>query len=264
MLKTLVSACAFAVVALMTSSVANAQAIDRRTFFTFTQPVTLPGVTLPAGKYLFRILDTDSSRRVVQVLNAEGTRSYALLLSIPAQRLQAPSRPEIGFMETASTMPAAIRTWWYPGTTLGYEFIYPREQALKLAKGTTGPVLTTVAAQNDTTEEMKTADLSRVSSTGADAPVTVEEQPAAAAVSGTTQAGEAASPSLQIAGNPPPAATPNPPAQAEAAAVSTPAAPVQRTARRTLPQTASGLPWMALAGAGSLALGCWLRRRSRA
>ena len=49
MLKTIVSACVFAVLA-FTGTVANAQTIDNRTFFTFSQPVTLPGVTLPAGK----------------------------------------------------------------------------------------------------------------------------------------------------------------------------------------------------------------------
>ena len=32
--------------------------------------------------------------------------------------------------ESAGT-PAAIKTWWYPGNSTGYEFIYPRKQALE-------------------------------------------------------------------------------------------------------------------------------------
>ena len=35
----------------------SAQTADRRTIFTFNGPVTLPGVTLPAGQYLFRLAD---------------------------------------------------------------------------------------------------------------------------------------------------------------------------------------------------------------
>ena len=36
-----------------------------------------------------------------------------------------------------------VKTWWYAGKAIGYEFIYPREQALQLAKSTKEPILTT-------------------------------------------------------------------------------------------------------------------------
>jgi len=169
MLKRMASACAFAVLALMTSRTANAEAIDRRTFFTFNQPVALPGVTLPAGTYIFRILDTDSGRRVVQVLSADGNRSCAILTSVPVERRAAPDRPEIEFMETAAGMPAAVRTWWLAGVPRGYGFVYPREQALKLAQGVGGD----------------TPDPSRVAGTGA--PPATDEQPAAPAATSATQ-----------------------------------------------------------------------------
>ena len=190
MLKTLASACVLAVLA-FTSTPAHAQTFDNRTYFTFDQPITLPGVTLPAGTYLFRNPDI-TSRRVVQVLSDDGKRSYAMLLTTPAQRTEASSQPEVRFMETAEGTPAAIKAWWYPGNPIGWEFIYPREQALKLAKAASSPVLTTAKAANDTTEEMKTADLARVSGSGSETAVTVEQTPAATTVAGTAQAGEIA------------------------------------------------------------------------
>jgi hypothetical protein len=48
-------------------------------------------------------------------------------------------------METTANTPPPIKTWWYPGKAIGYEFIYPRSQALQLAKVTSEPVLTTIA-----------------------------------------------------------------------------------------------------------------------
>jgi hypothetical protein len=90
MLKTLASACVLAVRA-FTSTTAQAQASDHRTFFTFNQPITLPGITLPAGTYLFRTPDINPSRRVVQVLSDDGRQSYAMFLTIPAHRME-PSR----------------------------------------------------------------------------------------------------------------------------------------------------------------------------
>ena len=42
---------------------------DKRTYFTFSQPVALPGVTLPAGTYMFRIADDTTTRKVIQIAN---------------------------------------------------------------------------------------------------------------------------------------------------------------------------------------------------
>src|SRR4030095_7011689 len=103
---------------------------------------TLPGVTLPAGTYLFRLADPNSSRKVINVLSADGKRSLAMLHTIPHQLLRAPQNPEIRFREAGANMPPPIKTWWYPGKSIGYEFIYPRPQALRLAKVTSEPGLT--------------------------------------------------------------------------------------------------------------------------
>src|SRR4029450_3598697 len=154
----------------------------------FSGPVTLPGVTLPAGKYLFRLANPNSSSKVVQVLNADGTKPYGLFFTIPAEQLEPASSPEVHFMETASGTPAAIRTWWYPGERRGYEFIFPREQARRLAMGASQSVLTT-DAQTTTTEQTNTADLARVSSAGQETTVSADATPTTATPAGTTQSG---------------------------------------------------------------------------
>jgi len=137
---------------------AQARPSDYRTFFTFNAPVTLPGVTLPAGTYLFRVAGPTSSRKVINVLSADGKQSLAVLHTIPNQLLRAPQNPEVQFMENAEHTVPAIKTWWYPGKAIGYEFIYPRAQALALAKVTSEPVLTTATE----TPDLETAELARV------------------------------------------------------------------------------------------------------
>ena len=247
MLRMTVSVCLFAVLAVFTGTSASGQTLDNRTYFTFDQPVALPGVTLPAGKYLFRIVDTTSSRRIVQVLDAEGKKPYAMLMSIPAQRSDVPESPEVRFMETAVNTPTALKTWWYPGKSIGYEFIYPKEQALRLAKNAGAPVLTTKVAESDTTEEMKSADLARVSSSGAETAVSVDASPAASPVAGTPRTGEVVAASLDIA----PAATPLTPVPVAPAVATTAAA----STRTELPRTASALPLATALGVISLLAG---------
>jgi hypothetical protein len=138
-----------AMAATLAPRVASAQGVpeDKRVFFTFSGPVAVPGVTLPAGRYLFRLPTTIASgeRHVMQVLSADGRNSYAMFFGISANRTDYPTRPEIRFMETAAGTPPAVKTWWYPGDKAGYEFIYPKEQARLLAAGTGQPVLVTEA-----------------------------------------------------------------------------------------------------------------------
>src|SRR5262245_50919233 len=152
---------AFLMLSVLTLSIgsrAEAQPADYRTYFTFSAPVTLPGTTLPAGKYIFRLADPDSNRKVINVLSADGKRSLAMLHTIPNQATKAPKDAEIRFMETGAKVPPPIKTWWYAGKAIGYEFIYPRKQALELAKSTSEPILTTTKDSAD----LENADLARV------------------------------------------------------------------------------------------------------
>jgi len=242
MLKRIVALSTFVILALSIGT-AQAQPSDYRTFFTFSGPVTLPGVTLPAGTYLFRLADPTSSRKVINVLSADGKQSLAMLHTIPSQLLTAPQNAEIRFMETPANTPPPIKTWWYPGKAIGYEFIYPRQQALQLAKVTSEPVLTTVAETQDLTK----ADLARVTASGPPAPVVVTDTPVpVAAASGRAQQGEI-----------PPLET-TPVTQQARADASAPAA-----ARTRLPRTASMMPTVALFGTAfviaGVALMLWRR-----
>jgi hypothetical protein len=241
---------AFLTLAVLTLSIggrAEAQPADYRTYFTFSAPVTLPGITLPAGKYIFRLADPDSSRKVINVLSGDGQRSLAMLHTIPNQATRAPKDAEIRFMETSAQVPPPIKTWWYAGKAIGYEFIYPRQQALELAKSTSEPVLTTA---QETTDVAK-AELSRVGGADAPAAVKVEENPAPAEVRGRAQQADVE------------------PAQGSSASASAPQdvradERARTTARTELPRTASSTPVVLLFGMLTAALGLTLWLRSRA
>ena len=107
MLKRLMTASVLVVLVHVMASGANASTFDKRTYFTFNQPVALPGVTLPAGTYMFRIANTETSRNVIQVSNKQGTESYALLNTVLAQRPDVPKDSEIRFRETPAGVPPA-------------------------------------------------------------------------------------------------------------------------------------------------------------
>src|SRR5947209_3985577 len=179
MWKTAVSA---AVLAVALAPAAHADDYDKLTLLTFSAPVDLPGITLPAGTYRFTLADPESGRRAIRVTDKDGSKQLGMFLSVPNQRMTATDNPVVMFKEAAAGAPPAVQAWFYPAEHTGYEFVYPHDQALKIAKATHESVL----AQNGN-------DVSRIDEN--DRPVSSDEnlkessqphQPVATTASGTT------------------------------------------------------------------------------
>ena len=218
---------AAATLAVLAPGTVSAQPSDKRTFFTFSGNVEMPGVALPAGRYEFRIANPDSSRNVIQVRSGDGKKTFGLFQTHSAQRVTAADEAEVRFLEAGAGAPPAIKTWWYPGERTGYEFVYPKTQARRIAQRTRQPVLTTKNETATTRDTENSTDLTRISPTGSESQVGDNEADADPA--GSRQAGQRAD-----SGSVPP---PSP-------------APVGTSARaRTqLPRTASATPLVALMG----------------
>jgi len=144
---------------------ARADEWNRKTSITFSGPVEIPGVhlvgwgVLPAGTYVFKILNSLSDRHIVQILNKDETTVYATILAIPNYRLKATDKTVITFRERPAGQPEALRAWFYPGRNWGEEFVYPKKVALELAKSSNTPVLyTETELPVEVTEPIRTAD----------------------------------------------------------------------------------------------------------
>jgi len=141
---------------------AMADESNKATIVTFSAPFEIPGVgaqVLPAGTYVFKLLDSLSDRHIVQVLNERQDHVYSTILAIPNYRLQTTNKTVMTFRERAAGHPQAIRAWFYPGNRIGQEFVYPKARAIELAKLTDQPVLampTELAAK--LVEPIKSAD----------------------------------------------------------------------------------------------------------
>jgi hypothetical protein len=219
---------------------AKADDHDKKTTVTFSGPVEIPPVyitgmrVLPAGTYVFKLVNSSSNRHIVQIFNKEQTKIYATVLAIPNYRLVPKNKTVITFNEGVRGQPEAIRAWFYPGANWGEEFVYPKTRAVELAKVTNAPV---PAHQSELQVEVAKPEEPAV--------VTVLQQAPVMAIKPT---GETVELAQVIQTEPPPAATAT---ETVAAATNYPA---------ELPATASQLPLIALCGL--LALGGALSVRS--
>ena len=169
---------------------AKADEWNHKTTVTFDAPVEVPGVgaqTLPAGTYIFKLLDSPADRHIVQIFNQAEDHVYTTILAIPNYRLRATDKTVMTFKERAEGQPEAIRAWFYPGHEWGEEFVYPKSRALELAKIVNEPVLATPIELPAPVETLKTAPVIAVKPTGEEVAVTevVETPPAEVAAAET-------------------------------------------------------------------------------
>ena len=147
--KTVTTVCGLALIGAILAPNAKADEWNRKTVVTFSGPVEIPGVhlagwgVLPAGTYVFKILNSQSDRHIVQIFSKDEKTVYATILAIPNYRLKATDKTVITFRERPAGQPEALRAWFYPGRNWGEEFVYPKAKAIELAKATNTPVLFT-------------------------------------------------------------------------------------------------------------------------
>ncbi|HEY3827088.1 MAG TPA: hypothetical protein VGL82_21180 [Bryobacteraceae bacterium] len=215
-------------IALMSAALtpsAKADDWNKKTTITFSGPVEIPGVhlkgwgVLPAGTYVFKIVDSQADRHIVQIFSADENTVYATILAVPNYRLKATDKTVITFRERPAGEPEALRAWFYPGKNWGEEFVYPKAIAIEIAKSTKTAVLFTPA----------------------ELPVEVSEPIKAVDEPVVVQLRQAPILAIQPTGD-----------EVQLAAVITPPPPAELIAS-TLPHTASPLPLIALLG--FLALG---------
>ena len=130
----------------------NADEWNKKTVFTFNEPVEIPGQVLSAGTYVFKLLDSQSDRNIVQIFNKDENHVYATLLAIPDYRLKPTGKTVITFAERAANAPEAVKAWFYPGDNYGQEFVYPKVRAEQLAKVVKQPVPSMPASMESTTK----------------------------------------------------------------------------------------------------------------
>src|SRR5688572_17633665 len=115
------------------SSPASAQPWNDRTILEFTDPIAIPGTTLQPARYVFRIADSDSARHVIRVFDEDESRLIATLHAIPMQRSDATNDIVVTFDPAERGQAPAMKGWFYPGQRYGHEFVYPDEEARRIA-----------------------------------------------------------------------------------------------------------------------------------
>jgi len=228
-IKFMVVVSCFVFLALAISPRVMAQTSNEKTVITFSEPFEVPGVgaqILPAGTYVFTLVESLDNRNIVRITSEDGLHVFTTILAINNYRLKPTSKSVMSFSERGEGQPEAIKAWFYPGYAFGQEFVYPKKRAIELALASHEPVLAMPVEPTDVqpVETLKSVPVAAVKPTGEDMPIAEVVE--------------------------------TPPAQAAAVvAQPKPVAVVAQAEPQTLPNTASSLPLFATIGLLSLFAG---------
>jgi LPXTG-motif cell wall-anchored protein len=119
---------------------AHADAWDKKTIVTVNEPVIAGNKVLQPGTYVWKLLDSQSNRHIVQIFDRDQRHLQSTILAIPNYRLQPTGKSQFAFWETPAGVPKAVRAWFYPGDNFGQEFAYPKKLVAQLASVAPVPV----------------------------------------------------------------------------------------------------------------------------
>jgi LPXTG-motif cell wall-anchored protein len=220
--KTLLIALGLALLFGLLASPTRADQWNKQSTITFNQPVEIPGKVLPAGTYIFQLVESSSIRNIVRIWNADKTEVLATILAIPNYQLTPKGDTVMNFYERPGDSPVALRAWFYPGDLFGQEFAYPKERAIQLAQASNEIVPAETA--KPTESNLKTVPLVAITPQKKEEPVTE---------------------AIQVL----------PPHVSE----HVPAAPAEPLKPEKLPQTGSSIPLIGLLGVAAIVLGWGLK-----
>src|ERR1700691_4942591 len=114
---------------------AQADEWNKKTVLTIDQPMQVYDTYLEPGQYVFKLLDSQSDRHIVQIFNADQTHLITTILAIPDYRVQVTGKSRFTMWETPAGYVSALKEWYYPGDNFGQEFRYPKSlRAIEVAQ----------------------------------------------------------------------------------------------------------------------------------
>jgi len=199
LLKGLGTGLCLTVLCVLVAPKAKADDFNRKSIVTFSAPVEVGGSgaqILPAGTYVFKVINSGAYEHIVQISNQDETHVFTLIVAMPNYRLKSTDKTVMTFSERPAGQPEALKAWFYPGREWGEQFVYDKPKAIQLAKETNEVVLATpvvlaaapvevlaaapVVAVTPAGETVETAQVVEPPPAAAPAPVEVASLPATA------------------------------------------------------------------------------------
>jgi hypothetical protein len=156
--------CLLLVVFFLAPQISRGDEWNLATKFSVSHQFEVPGMVLQADTpYVIRLLDSPSTRNVVQIYDEDQKHMLTMFMAIADERTEPTDRTVFSFIEAEPGFPLPIKEWFYPGHLNGLEFVYPKKQAREIAAHAEEPIL---AADSIDLHDLKSIEVEAVGPVG--------------------------------------------------------------------------------------------------
>ncbi len=114
----------------LTPFAASAGTIEK---FKVSQPTEIPGLTLQPGSYSIQVVDHLSERYVVRVDGPKG-KTHSTFLAVANSDIGKPATPGKVTWTNSPDGKQYLRGWWFHREPAVLEFVFPKDDAVAIAK----------------------------------------------------------------------------------------------------------------------------------
>jgi hypothetical protein len=111
--------------------------------------IEFPGIVLEAGSYVIRLKESTETRAVVEICNLDESQILGTVLATPDHEVRPDDNSEFNFFKAPHGKPEPVRTWFYSGDLVGWEFVYPKPRAKEIAKAADSYVMASNSMNKD-------------------------------------------------------------------------------------------------------------------
>jgi hypothetical protein len=123
--KLVLAVCGAAVFAVLATGAAATGDPHTTTYLTFNHPVTLPGVALGSGTYIFEVVNPETHGDVVRVTSRDRSIAYYMGFTRAVARPNGMKLDQsVSIGESAAGVPPPITVWWPQSESTGRQFVY--------------------------------------------------------------------------------------------------------------------------------------------
>ena len=101
--------------------------------FTVSQQTLVPGMTLQPGSYSIKVLDHLQDRYIVRIDNASG-KEHSTFISVQDPKIKAAGKTGVVPWNAGPDGNSALRGFSFGSSTPSLEFVYPKSDAVAIAK----------------------------------------------------------------------------------------------------------------------------------
>ncbi len=107
---------------------------NKKSTLSSDRPLEFPGIVLEPGTYIIRLKESTETRALVEICNQDESHVLGTVRATPDHEARPDDNSEFIFFNGPPDKPEPVRTWFYSGDLIGWEFVYPKARAMEIAK----------------------------------------------------------------------------------------------------------------------------------